>query len=119
MSDLLPFSSQDSTTHCRRCGEKCRRGTPDASKQAIVQAREGYCPACVIEKFLRSVEPIRAMIDGDRGREPLGPEIFLNETWRTQVLGPVLAGVLVHTQLPPDSINWMHVVANWGVAFPA
>lgn len=116
MSNIVPFPN--STTQCLRCGEVCRRGTPDPSKQAIHQAQEGFCPACMIEKFLRSVEPIRAMIDGDRGRKPLGPEIFLDHAWRETVLRPVLAGVLAHTQLPEDSINWLNVVAHWGQPYP-
>lgn len=117
MNDFLP--SPTPTTNCLRCGEVCRQGAPDSTKQAIVQALEGLCPACMIEKFLRSVEPIRALIEGGGVRDPLGPEIFLDHSWRENVLRPVLAGVIKHTQMHEDSINWVHVFANWGQPFPS
>ncbi len=107
------------TTNCLRCGELCLSGTPDLSKQAIRQSKEGFCPACMIEKFLRSVEPIRAMFEGTPQKPAsLQPEIFLDQPWREKVLRPVLKGVLAHTQLPEDSISWINVVSHWGMPFP-
>lgn len=116
-TNMTPPSHE--TTNCLRCGEICRRGTPDLSKQAIRQATEGFCPACMVEKFLRSIEPIRALFEGT-GKRPaqLQPEIFLDHAWREQTLRPVMKLVLAHTQLPEDSIDWVNVVSNWGTPFP-
>lgn len=117
MNNILPFPT--STTNCLRCGEVCQRGTPDKSKAGIWEAKEGFCASCMIEKFLLSVEPIRAMFEGTGQKGPMhGPEIFLNKTWRNEVLAPVLTAVLLHTQMPADSINWINVVSNWGMPFP-
>lgn len=109
----------ENTTKCLRCGEMCQQGTPDKSKAGIWEAKKGFCASCMIEKFLRSVEPIRMMFEGTAQRAPMhGPEIFLNEAWRNQVLAPVLTMVLLHTQMPAASINWINVVSNWGMPFP-
>ncbi len=121
MTDQLEF-----TTNCLRCGARCRRGTPDPKARAIQQsATNGFCPNCMITKFLLGIEPIRDLIEGTpaRGnlvaaREGKGPEIFLNSPWREQVLRPVLRGVLAHTQLPENAINWIEVVGNWGLPWP-
>lgn len=109
-----------------RCNAKCRIGTPDPTKRAIVAATEkGFCSNCMITHFLLGIEAIRDSIEGSpaRGgvvpaREGLGPEIFLNSQWREKVLRPILKGVLAHTQMPEDSINWIEVVGNWGLPWP-
>lgn len=107
------------TTNCLRCGELCQQGAPDLTKQAIRQAAEGFCPACMMEKFLRSIEPIRALFEGTPQRPAqLQPEIFLDAKWREGVLRPVMKQVLAHTQLPEDAIDWVNVVSNWGQPFP-
>ena len=113
------------TTNCLRCGSLCHSGTPDPNARAIVQAARGYCANCMIEKFLTDIEIIRELINGTpaRGGNPartgLGPEIFLNATWRENVLRPLMATVLSHTQMPEDAINWIEVVSNWGTPYPA
>lgn len=109
----------ESTTQCLRCGQVCRQGTPDPTKKAIHQATEGFCPDCMVEKFLLSVEPIRSMFQGTEQRPArIGPEIFLDQTRRENLILPVLGRVLSHTQLPVDSINWINVVSNWGMPWP-
>ena len=113
-------------TNCRRCHRPCQTGTPDPKARAIIAATErGLCSNCMITWFLLSIEPIANLINGSpaRGgivaaREGKGPEIFLNPQWRESVLRPVLRGVLAHTQMPEDSINWIEVVGNWGLPFP-
>lgn len=115
------------TTNCLRCGTPCRRGTPDPKARAIVQsATAGFCPNCMIERFLLGISVLRDTIEGTpaRGggavpaRAGLGPEIFLNVEWREKVLRPVMRGLLAHTQMPEDCINWLEVVGNWGMPWP-
>lgn len=113
-------------TNCLRCGTHCRTGTPDPTKRAIVAAtKKGLCSNCMIENFLLSIDSIADLINGTpaRGgivadRPGLGPEIFLNSEWRETILRPLLRGVLAHTQMPEDSINWIEVVGNWGLPWP-
>lgn len=73
----------------------------------------------MITKFLLSIEPIRETIDGTAKMPGKGPEIFLDAPWRETVLRPVMQSILAHTQLPEDAINWLEVVSNWGMPFPA
>lgn len=111
---------------CLRCKVPLRRGTPDPKARSIVQsATTGFCPNCMITRFLIGIGPIRDTIEGTpaRGgivpaREGKGPEIFLNGEWREKVLRPVMRGVLAHTQLPEDSIDWIEVVGNWRMPWP-
>lgn len=109
------------TTNCLRCGALCRTGTPDPTKKAIhVASKEGFCADCMVERFLLSIEPIRAMFEGTPKRPAMhGPEIFLDQQWRETTLRPVMKLVLAHTQMPEDAINWLNVVSNWGMAWPA
>ena len=79
----------------------------------------------MITRFLLGIEVIRILIEGKpaRGnivaaRPGLGPEIFLDAEWREKALRPVMRGLLAHTQMPEDSINWLEVVANWGMPWP-
>lgn len=98
---------------CLRCNVPLRRGTPDPKARAIVQsATTGFCPNCMITRFLLGIGPIREIIKNK------GPEIFLNGEWCEKVLRPVMRGVLAHTQLPEDSIDWIEVVGNWGMPWP-
>ena len=114
MQAPLPLS-----TNCLRCGRECRSGTPDPTKQAIVvSAGSGYCANCVITIFLHRIEPIRDIIKGTPRKEGRGPEIFLDGPWRDSVLRPVMVGVLAHTQLPEDAIDWIEVVGNWFLPLP-
>lgn len=113
MTDLFP------STHCLRCDAECRLGTPDPKAKAIVQAsKAGYCANCMITIFLHGIEPIRDTINGTSRRKGLGPEIFLDGKWRESVLSPVMAGVLVHTQMPETAIDWIEVVSNWELPLP-
>lgn len=105
--------------NCLRCGAKCRTGKPDPKARELVQAtKSGHCPNCMITIFLHGIEPIRETIWGTEKRPGLGPEIFLDAKWRENVLRPVLAGVLAHTQMPEDSIDWIEVVGNWTMPLP-
>lgn len=110
------FASKDGlgiTSNCLRCGTPCRLGTPDPKARAIVRAaKAGFCPNCMIEHFFGSIEVLRTTIS------KLGPEIFLNAEWREKTLRPVMRGLLAHTQMPEDSINWIEVVGNWGMPWP-
>jgi hypothetical protein len=114
------------TSNCLRCGTPCRLGTPDPKARAIVQAsKAGFCPNCMITRFFLGIEVLRDTIEGTpaRGnlvatRPGLGPEIFLNAKWREKTLRPVMRGLLSHTQMPEDSINWIEVVGNWGMPWP-
>lgn len=80
----------------------------------------------MIERFLLGISVLRDTIEGTpaRGggavpaRAGLGPEIFLNVEWREKVLRPVMRGLLAHTQMPEDCINWLEVVGNWGMPWP-
>ena len=118
MTNILPFPG--ATTNCLRCGTACQSGTPDPTKRAIRRAATGFCPACMITKFLLSVEPIRGLFEGTAHQPAkLGPEMFLNQDWRETVLQPLMSGLLAHTQLPADSIDWLEVVSNWGMPWPA
>ena len=56
------------TVPCLRCGRVCRLGTPDPKARAIRQASAGFCPNCMITKFLLSIEPIRDLIEGTPAR---------------------------------------------------
>jgi len=101
------------TSNCLRCGTPCRLGTPDPKARAIVRAsKAGFCPNCMIEHFFGSIEVLKLTI------AKLGPEIFLNAEWREKTLRPVMRGLLAHTQMPEDSINWIEVVGNWGMTWP-
>ena len=113
------------TPNCLRCGTPCKPGTPDHTKRAILQAAVGFCPSCMITKFLLGIEVLRDTIEGTpaRGdlvaaRPGLGPEIFLNADWREKTLRPVMRGLLAHTQMPEDCINWIEVIGNWGLPWP-
>lgn len=110
------FSSKDllgSASNCLRCGTPCRLGTPDPKARAIVRAdKAGFCPNCMIDHFFGSIEVLKMII------AKLGPEIFLNAEWREKTLRPVMRGLLAHTQMPEDSINWIEVVGNWGMPWP-
>lgn len=110
------FASKDGlgiTSNCLRCGTPCRLGIPDPKARAIVRAsKAGFCPNCMIEHFFGSVEVLKITI------AKLGPEIFLNAEWREKTLRPVMRGLLAHTQMPEDSINWIEVVGNWGMPWP-
>lgn len=120
------MSQLDLITQCLRCGRPGRRGTPDPKARAIRHSdSDGFCSNCMITKFLLSIEPIKDSIEGTpaRGgtvaaRPGLGPEIFLDGPWRENVLRPVLRGVLAHTQMREDQINWIEVVGNWGLPWP-
>jgi hypothetical protein len=68
--------------------------------------------------FLLSIEPIHDIIEGNQRHPGKGPEIFLDAGWRESILRPVMRGVLAHTQMPEDSINWLAVVGNWGLPWP-
>jgi len=103
------------TTHCLRCGLACRPGTPDPKARAIVQAQKGFCPSCMIQKFLLGIEPIRDLF----ARGQITPHMLTNDVWRETPLRPVLRGVLAHTQLPEDSIDWHRVVRQWDLPWPA
>lgn len=105
--------------HCLRCDRLLQTGTPDPKARAIrVSSTVGFCPDCMITKFLLSIEPIADTINGTPRRDGLGPEIFLNEGWRERTLRPVMRSILAHTQLPEDSINWIEVVGNWRLPWP-
>ena len=110
--------SVDGVVNCLRCGAACRAGTPDPKARAIVQAAKGFCPNCMITKFLFSIEVLRIQIEGNGKRHGLGPEIFFNAEWMNRTFRPVMAGILVHTQMREDSINWIEVVGNWGLPWP-
>lgn len=107
-------------TTCLRCHTPCQTGTPDTTKRAIrVAEKAGLCANCMITQFLLSVEPIRAIIEGTPRHPGKGPEIFLDAEWSKNVLGPVMKSLLAHTQMPEDAIDWIEVVSNWGLPFPA
>lgn len=112
-------------TKCLRCQRPCRTGTPDPKARAIRHSSTtGFCPDCMITKFLLSIEAVRNVIEGtpERGelvksRPGLGPEIFLGD-YRTKTLKPILDAILAHTQMREDEINWIEVVGNWGMPWP-
>lgn len=107
-------------TTCLRCQTPCQTGTPDPTKRAIrVASKAGLCANCMITQFLLSVEPIRATIEGTATTPGKGPEIFLDAQWSQTVLRPVMQSLLAHTQMPADAIDWIEVVSNWGLPFPA
>jgi len=118
---------------CLRCDAQCRLGVPDPKARAIRVAdtsRACFCANCVVTRFLLSIEVIANLIEGtpQRGseaagvivaaREALGPEVFLNGEWMDKTLRPIMAGILAHTQLREDQINWIEVVGNWGLPWP-
>lgn len=111
---LLP----DGVVRCLRCGEFCRQGTPDPKARAIVHTDKGFCPNCMITKFLLSIEVLRSQIEGTSKREGLGPEIFFNSEWMNTTFRPIMARILAHTQMREASINWIEVVGNWGLPWP-
>lgn len=119
------MSQEPPLCECLRCKVPLRRGTPDSKVRVIVQsATTGFCPNCMVTRFLLGIGPIRDIIGGTpaRGgipaREGKGQEIFLDARWRAIALRPVLRGVLALTQLPEDSIDWIEVVGNWGMPWP-
>lgn len=118
------------TQTCLRCKKPCRTGTPDPKARAIRHSSTtGFCPACMITKFLLSLEPVRDVIEGtpQRGSEASGvivparpgkgPEVLFDGPY-LNTLRPVIAGVLAHTQLLEGDIDWIEVVGNWGMPWP-
>lgn len=106
-------------TTCLRCQAPCQTGNPDPAKRAIrVADKAGLCANCMITQFLLSVTPIRAIIEGTPRHPGKGPEIFLNAEWTQDVLRPVMKGLLDHTQMPENAIDWTKVVENWKLPFP-
>ncbi len=110
------------TVPCLRCGRVCRPGTPDPKARAIRQAGAGFCPNCMITKFLLSIEPIRDLIEGTPARGDLvkarpgrGPEILFG---LEGVAAKKHAVVLTHTQMRESEIDWIEVVGNWGLPWP-
>jgi len=116
---------------CLRCGAACRTGRPDPKARAIrVAANAGFCANCIVTKFLLSIESIAEFINGApargskragliiRERSGVGPEIFLDRDWRHKTFGPHVVLILAHTQLPPEQIDWIEVVGNWGLPWP-
>lgn len=115
------FAEVQSTTTCQRCHKPLRAGTPDAKARAIRRAAKGYCANCVITRFLLQVEPIHALIEGTGKHPGKGPEILLggdNPQFQACLKG-VMRTMLSHTQLREDEIDWIEVVGNWGMAWPA
>lgn len=105
-------------TNCLRCNKELQTGTPDPKARAIrVSATTGFCASCMITKFLLSIEPIRDTIEGTPRRPGKGPEVLFSGDF-LKTIRPVIAGVLAHTQMPEDQIDWIEVVGNWGMPFP-
>lgn len=108
-------------TNCLRCNRPCRIGIPDPKARMLREsATVGFCPDCAITKVLLSIEPIRGVIEGTPARGSIvparpgkGPEILLTKHVR-EGWGPLLA----HSQVKPDSINWINVVMNWALPWP-
>lgn len=117
MPELPKFNSQPGgTVNCLRCGRACRPGIADPKARAIVKAREGFCPNCMITKFLLSIEPIRDLIEGTGKRDGLGPEILFcpgGAAVRKQI-----GVVLEATQMRASEIDYIEVVGNWGLPWP-
>lgn len=116
--------SAHSHIECVRCQRPLRSGTPDPKSRGIQQsATTGFCAACMIAKFLLGIEPIRELIEGipaRGGRPPRpghGPEVLFGGPY-LETIRPVIAGVLAHTQLREDQIDWIEVVGNWGLPWP-
>ncbi len=116
---------------CLRCGRLCRPGTPDPKARAIRHAAAGFCPNCMITKFLLSIEAIKEMIDGTPSRvgpatqtgvkyrparPGLGPEILFVPDG--QPVRDQIAVILKHTQMRADEIDYIEVVGNWGLPWP-
>ena len=122
MSDPAQIKSTE-TVNCLRCGRACRPGIADPKARAIVHAREGFCPNCMITKFLLSIESIRDLIEGTpargglvKARDGLGPEILFcpdGAAVRQQI-----AVVLQATQMRANEIDYIEVVGNWGLPWP-
>ncbi len=105
-------------TNCLRCAKPCQIGTPDPKARALVRsATAGFCPACMITRFLLEIEPVRDIIEGTPNRPGKGPEVLFGGPC-LKILQPVIAGVLAHTQLREDEIDWVEVVGNWGMPWP-
>jgi hypothetical protein len=125
MSNELPMWQDEfkPTVNCLRCGRVCRPGTPDPKGRAIRQASAGFCPNCMITKFLLSIEPIRDLIEGTPARGDLvkarpgrGPEILFGP--EGVAAKKQIAVVLTHTQMRESEIDWIEVVGNWGLPWP-
>lgn len=68
----------------------------------------------MVTHFLLSVEAL------DRTINEHGPEILFgggNEGFHA-ALRQCMAGVLSHTQMREDEIDWIEVVSNWGTPWP-
>lgn len=121
------------TVKCLRCDTLCRPGTPDPKARAIRHASEGFCPNCMITKFLLSIEPVRDLIEGteskvgpanlEKGtiqyrpaRAGLGPEILFGP--EGSAVRKQIAVILTHTQMRADEIDYIEVVGNWYLPWP-
>lgn len=104
-------------TNCLRCGRTCQTGTPDPAARAIRHsATDGFCPDCMVTKFLLSIEGIAILINGDTHHAAKGPEILLGP--EGQAARSCVASILTHTQMRESEVDWINVVGNWALPWP-
>ena len=100
---------------CLRCERPCRTGTPDPAARAIRRAAiSGFCPNCMITHFLCSIEGFERPIREHGAHILFGGS---NPDFDASVK-QCIKGILSHTQMREDEIDWIEVVTGWDDPWP-
>ncbi len=106
MKPMIDFTRP--MTKCERCGQlialAAERRNEDSHPFRLAKIPQGVCANCVMTQFLYNTYPINMQID------EAGPELLLRPGIREACLS---SGLLVHSDLNIDEVDWGQVVANW------
>jgi hypothetical protein len=95
-------------TKCERCKKlivlAAERRNEDSHPFRLAKVPKGVCANCVMTQFLYNTYPINMQID------EAGPELLLKPGICEAFLS---SGLLGHSDLNIDEIEWERVVANW------
>jgi hypothetical protein len=112
-SEIIDFTKP--MVKCERCG-KLITLAPESSRHEdahpfrLAKEPKGVCANCIMTQFLYNTYPINMQID------EAGPELLLNQGIREAF---VRCGLLSHSDLKIEEINWQQVVANWALPVKA
>ncbi len=106
MKPIIDFTRP--MTKCERCGKlialAAERRNEDSYPFRLAKVPKGVCANCVMTQFLYNTYPINMQID------EAGPELLLKPGIREAFLS---SGLLAHSDLNIDEVDWERVVANW------
>lgn len=99
--------------NCERCGVPLTIGVgaPEARFITLASGPRGLCANCVVTRFFKSQEMAHA---ADCGKARL-PEALRSPHVQAQFACVLRAG---ESDLAPDLIDWLEVIANWHLPFP-